>query len=100
VLGGSAAQTLDTLGNVARYTQEQPRGSYVNNSNTFVAGAANAAKSALEGAANVYAHGVPVGTWTRQSLAKRAVAKDARRALEPGAGMKLSRLSGSKPFGD
>lgn len=31
---------LDTVGNVARYTQLQPRGSYVNNSNTDVAAVA------------------------------------------------------------
>lgn len=87
VFGGDNAQILDKLGNVARYTQEQPRGSYVNNSNTFVAGAANAAKSALEGAANVYAHGVPVGTWARQHLAKRSLGKEAAQSLEPGAGL-------------
>ncbi|RQZ17231.1 hypothetical protein DIE15_12215 [Burkholderia sp. Bp9031] len=87
VFGGDNAQILDKLGNVARYTQEQPRGSYVNNSNTFVAGAANAAKSALEGAANVYAHGIPVGTWARQHLAKRSLGKEAAQSLEPGAGL-------------
>jgi hypothetical protein len=87
VLGPEASQTLEKLGNVARYTQEQPRGSYVNNSNTFVAGAANATKSALEGAANVAAHGVPVGTWARQALAKRAIGKEAAQSLEPGAGL-------------
>ena len=93
VLGQSTARTLDTIGNVARYTQEQPRGSYVNNSNTFVAGAASAAKSAMEGAANVYAHGIPVGSWTRQALQRRSTAKEVSRSLEPGAGMKLSSLA-------
>jgi hypothetical protein len=93
VLGPDVSQTLERLGNVARYTQEQPRGSYVNNSNTFVAGAANAAKSAAEGAANVAAHGIPVGTWTRQALAKRALGKEAAKSLEPGAGLNKLRSS-------
>lgn len=84
------AQQLQTLGNVARYTQEQPRGSYVNNSNTFVAGAANLAKGTAEGAANVAAHGIPVGTWVRKGLEKRAEAKAVKEALAPGAGIKLS----------
>ncbi|HDR9100063.1 TPA: glucosaminidase domain-containing protein [Burkholderia vietnamiensis] len=94
VFGADGAQTLDRLGNVARYTQEQPRGSYVNNSNTFVAGAANAAKSAMEGAANVAAHGIPVGTWARQAFAKRALGKEAAQSLELGAGLnKLRSIS-------
>lgn len=92
VLGASVAQTLDTLGNVARYTQEQPVGSYKNNSNTLVAAAANATKSAMEGGANVAAHGVPIGTWTRQALAKRSLAKEVRQSLEPGAGVPLNSL--------
>lgn len=87
VLGPDASQTVEKLGNVARYTQEQPRGSFVNNSNTFVASAANAAKSAVEGAANVAAHGVPVGTWTREALARRSNAKAVAQSLEPGAGL-------------
>lgn len=87
VLGPDASQTVEKLGNVARYTQEQPRGSFVNNSNTFVASVANATKSAAEGAANVAAHGIPVGTWTRQALERRAGAKEVARSLEPGAGL-------------
>lgn len=87
VLGAQTSQTLEKLGNVARYTQEQPRGSFVNNSNTFVAGAASAAKSAAEGVANRAAFGVPVGTWTRQALEKRTAAREVARSLEPGAGL-------------
>jgi hypothetical protein len=87
VLGPEAGQTVEKIGNVARYTQEQQRGSFVNNSNTAVAQVANAAKSAIEGAANVVAHGIPVGTWARGALANRANAKDVARTLEPGAGM-------------
>lgn len=81
------AKELETLGNVAGYTTAQPRGSYVNNSNTFVAAAKEAAKGAAEGAANVAAHGVPVGTWTRKILANRSSQKAARDAIKPGAGI-------------
>lgn len=81
------AEQLQTLGNVARYTQFQPRGSFVNNSNTFVSQAAEHAKGAIEGAANVMAKGVPVGTWTRNVMEGRSANKAAQRALEPGAGL-------------
>ena len=63
-LHGVSIERLDDLradrmmGNVARYTQEQPRGSYVSNSNTEVV----LAKGAVEHATNAEFHGVPVGT--------------------------------------
>jgi hypothetical protein len=103
VLGAPTAQTLDTLGNVARYTQEQPRGSFVNNSNTAVtlmSHASNLTKSAVERGVNAFVPGAQLGSWGRETLAKRATSKAIARSLEPGAGMKLSRLSGSRPFGD
>src|SRR6185503_10530210 len=37
LLGEQVAERAQALGNVARYTQAQPRGAFVNNSNTFVA---------------------------------------------------------------
>ncbi len=82
---------LDTLGNVARYTQFQPRGSFVNNSNTFVAQAANHMAGLAENVANVKAGGIPVGTWTRNALSARSTRKAVNQMLEPGAG--LSKLS-------
>jgi hypothetical protein len=85
------SETLSSLGNVARNVKGQPAGAYVNNSNTFVSQAAEHAKNALEGAANVAAKGVPVGTWVRKAAQSRAAAKETERALAPGAG--LSRLS-------
>jgi hypothetical protein len=87
------AEQLSTLGNVARYTQAQPRGSYVNNSNTFVAGLGEQAKGIAEGAANkILGVGVvPVGTMVREAAQKRAAAQATARSLEPGAG--LTRLS-------
>lgn len=81
------AQQVKTLGNVARYTQAQPRGSYVNNSNTFVSQAAHTVGSALEGAANVAAHGIPVGTWTKNALVSRMGQKEVGKILKPGAGV-------------
>lgn len=87
----ATAEHLSTLGNVARYTQFQPRGSFVNNSNTFTASMANYGASALEGAANVAAKGVPVGTWTRNFLKANQEKKEVDRALAVGAG--LTKLS-------
>lgn len=81
------ADQLEKLGNVARYTTAQPRGSYVNNSNTLVAGLANAGASAAEGAANVAAHGIPIGTWSRRLLENAASRRQANRAIAPGAGL-------------
>lgn len=84
---------LGTLGNVARYTQTQPRGSYVNNSNTLVGALAEHGKSLAEGAANTFlgARVIPVGTMVREAAQKRAAAKATARSLAPGAG--LTRLS-------
>jgi hypothetical protein len=91
LVDGETAQQLRALGNVARYTQEQPRGSYVNQSNTFVAGAKEMAKGGLEKAGNVAGFGVlPLGTMTREALANRAAAKQTKESLKPGAGTKLS----------
>lgn len=87
------AENLGTLGNVARYTQNQPRGSYVNNSNTLVGALAEHSKNLAEGAANkVLGFGViPVGTMVREASQKRAATKAAAKSWAPGAG--LTRLS-------
>jgi hypothetical protein len=93
LVDGETAQQLKALGNVARYTQAQPRGSYVNNSNTFVAGAKELAASGLEKGLNAAGLGiVPVGTMTREALANRAATKQMQESLKPGAGTKLSDL--------
>lgn len=91
VLGPEASQTVEKLGNVARYTQQQPRGSYVNNSNTAVAltaHASNLAKSAVERGVNALVPGAQLGSWARESMASRASAKEIARSLEPAAGLK------------
>lgn len=87
------AEHLSTLGNVARYTQVQPRGSFVNNSNTLVGALAEHGKSLAEGAANkVLGLGVvPVGSLVREAAQKRAAARATAKSLAPGAG--LTRLS-------
>ena len=81
------AEQLQNLGDVARYTQAQPRGSYVNTSNTLTAAASDMAANTAEGMANVAAKGIPVGTVTRKLFASRAAAKQAQRSLEEGAGI-------------
>lgn len=86
-----AAENLEKVGNVARYTQFQPRGSYVNNSNTLVGAIAEHAAGAAEGAANVAFAGVPVGSWVRKGVQNVKAQKAVERSLAPGAG--LGRLS-------
>lgn len=86
------AEQVQTLGNVARYTQAQPRGSFVNNSNTFVAAAGEHLASAAEGMANVAAHGIPVGTVARKKLAERAQRKSFEKATAPAAGIRMKDL--------
>lgn len=81
------AEQLETLGNVARYTQFQPRGSYVNNSNTMVAAAADYGASTAEGMVNVAAAGVPVGTWARKAIKHVSVTRKVQQATAPGAGL-------------
>ena len=92
LVDAETAQNLRNLGEVAADVQAQPRGSYINNSNTFVAGAKELAKSGLEKGANtMIGMGiVPVGTMVRESAQKRALKKETSQALKPGAGSKLS----------
>jgi hypothetical protein len=84
------AQHLQQVGNVAKYTSAQPKGSFVNNSNTLVGAMAEAGKGTLEGMANNAALGVPVGTWIRKAAQNRSAAKASAASVEPGAGIKLS----------
>lgn len=88
---------LKTLGNVAAYTQFQPRGSFVNNSNTLVGYLANRAAGVAEQAGNVaglkFAGGVPLGSMVRQRVQASKEQSRAKQALEPGAGSTLSDIS-------
>lgn len=100
------AETLQNLGDVARYTQFQPRGSFVNNSNTTVASIAKYGGGALEHGVNMAFHGVPVGTIGRGALQQLSSAKLAQKALAPGAGMarlappKTPATPGAAPVGN
>jgi len=80
-------EQLETLGNVARYTQAQPRGSFVNNSNTLVGALASHAANAAEGIANVKAGGIPVGTIARKALENRSAKKLAKETMTPYGGL-------------
>lgn len=89
LVGPQVAEQVQTLGNVARYTQAQPRGSFVNHSNTTVAAAAmNLAKGAAERGVNALVPGAELGTLAREKIAKNAEKKFVRESLKPGAGLK------------
>ena len=88
-----SASQLKTLGNVARYTQAQPRGAFVNNSNTLVGALAERAKQlsgkVVEQGLNYAVPGVQLGTSLMEMRARRASAAESKKALEVGAGTKL-----------
>jgi hypothetical protein len=83
------AETLQRIGSTARATQAQPRGSYVNNSNTFVAQLGSHAANVLEGVVNVKAGGIPIGSMVRRKLGGRSERKFAEESLKPGAGVSM-----------
>jgi hypothetical protein len=90
------ANHLNTLGNVARYTQFQPKGNWVNSSNTAVTAQGlltNKMAGVAEHGANYLAGGVPVGSAVRfvtktMGASKAAAARQAAttKALAPFAG--------------
>jgi hypothetical protein len=87
---------LRTLGNVAAYTQFQPRGSFVNNSNTLVGYLANKAAGGLEQAGNVMGlktFGYPIGSEARRVIRSARERREAEAALKPGAGSTLQDIS-------
>ena len=88
IFDAETAGKLKTIGNVAGYTQFQPRGSFVNNSNSTVAAmAANAA----EQAANIIGggkFGLPIGTMVRNKAQEIKAGQQAKKDLELGAGTK------------
>ena len=86
---------LKTLGNVANYTQFQPRGSFVNNSNTLVGYMAEKAAGGLEAAGNVVGLktiGYPLGSEGRRVIQKARERSEVKKALEPGAGSTLEEI--------
>jgi len=99
-LVGEATPQLKTLGNVARYTQAQPRGSFVNNSNTLVGAIAqNLAKSvgfAAEKGINAVVPGAQLGTAIMERRAANAAKQATKESLKPGAGTRLSDIGKPK----
>lgn len=89
------ADQLEKLGNVSRYISAQPKGSFVNNSNTAVATAADYGAGAIERAANIKAGGLPIGTIGRKAIEAVTRNRAARQAIAPGAG--LDRLQVMSP---
>lgn len=90
IFDATTAETLGKLRNVARYTTFQPRGSFINNSNTLVAGAAKYGADVAEGMTNFMAFGAPVGTVARRGLEALGTRRAINRALRPGAGLRDS----------
>jgi len=99
-LVGEATPQLKTLGNVARYTQAQPKGSFVNNSNTLVGAIAqNLAKSvgfAAEKGINAVVPGAQLGTAIMERRAANAAKQATKESLKPGAGTRLSDIGKPK----
>lgn len=81
------AEQLQQLGNVARNVTAQPTGSFVNNSNTAVAAAADYGTRAAEQVVNAKAGGLPVGTIGRRLIEGATKNRNARRSIAPGAGL-------------
>jgi hypothetical protein len=91
IFNPEAASQLKTLGNVARYTQAQPRGAFVNNSNTLVGAMADKAAYLMEHGANIVGggkFGIPVGSIVRGKVQEFKAGKETEKALETGAGTK------------
>lgn len=103
IFNQEAASQLKTLGNVARYTQAQPRGAFVNNSNTLVGSLAEKAGKAVgvgvEGGLNLVAPGLQLGTSVMEMRARRAAEAETRKALETGAGTKQTGKNKVKDLG-
>lgn len=83
---------LKTLGNVAAYTQFQPRGAFVNNSNSVVGYLANKAEQ-VGNVIGLGKYGIPIGTIARQKIKSSKEKRFAKEALEPGAGSTLDEIS-------
>jgi hypothetical protein len=91
IFNPEAATQLKTLGNVARYTQAQPRGAFVNNSNTLVGAMADKAAYMMEQGANIVGGGkmgIPIGSMVRSRVQQYKATKETEKALETGAGTK------------
>jgi len=88
LVGPEAAQQLQQVGRVAKYTSAQPRGSYVNNSGTLVGALSDMGKAGLSTAAAVKTMGASkviekgVEAYKANSAAKRATSAGAGIAIK------------------
>lgn len=95
IMDGETASQLKTLGNVAGYIQNQPKGSFVNNSNTLVGALAERAAGLAETAGNVMLggkFGIPAGSIVRGKVQEFKAKKEAEKSLRPGAGVELRNI--------
>jgi hypothetical protein len=88
IFDGASAQTLRDLGEVARKVMAQPKGSFANNSNTFVSALADKFGKGAEQALNLAIPGASIGTAAAQVRARRAGRQFEEKSLEPLAGVK------------
>lgn len=91
LLGNQLAEKTRTLGNVARYTQEQSRGGFANNSHTLVGALAKSAGaeagSYAEQALNTVTPGFKLGSKGAEAIGAYRQAQWVRDTLKPGAGL-------------
>ena len=78
---------LQNLADVARWSKEQPAGSFVNNSNTVPAAIAMFGKNLAERGVNAALPGAGVGSWIRDYFGKKADLRASQKALTPGAAL-------------
>lgn len=91
IFNPEASTHLKTLGNVSNYVQFQPKGSFVNNSNTLVGALADRAAGFAETGANVMMggkYGIPIGSIIRGQVKEFKSAKETEKSLAPGAGIR------------
>ena len=96
IVGSEVNQQLKALGNTARNIQERPAGGYVNESGTLVGAIAERAKGGAEQGLNVLGfgqYGIPLGTMARSAVHNVKESIRAKKALRPGAGIKLKDLN-------
>lgn len=86
--GEDLAEQAQRLGRVAYDVKGEPAGSFPNRSNTFIAASAEAAKGLAERSANTLIGGniVPVGSWAREKIDARTVAREQKERMRPAAG--------------
>ena len=91
LLDSKTADTINNLGDVSRYTQQQSPGTFVNNSNTFTAAlgttASNAAEKGLNAALAFKGIPIPGGTWIKNTFQKRAQDAAVKEIMAPYPGL-------------